>query len=93
MSLLDFFKKDADTLYFSLDELPNPRNMAVFSISHGNTVIATSHLSMDDKGMEAACRVVDYHRAKIKRCDYKKIAYKNLTEWAQGKLEAALAAH
>ncbi len=92
MGLLDFFKKDADTLYFSLDELPHPRNTAVFSISYGKTLIASSHLTMDTKGMEAACRVVEYHRATIKRCGYKKIAYKNLSEWAQCKLEAALAA-
>jgi len=32
MGLFDAFKKESDTLYFSLDELPNPRNTAIFSI-------------------------------------------------------------
>ena len=91
MGLFDAFKKDADTLYFSLDELPNPRNAAIFSISHGKAVLATSHLQMDEAGMERACRVVDYHRATIQSCGYKKVAYQNITDWAKTKLEAALA--
>jgi len=92
LGLLDFFteKVDADTLYFSLTELPNPRNAAVFTICHGKTVIATSHLSTDTKGIEAACRVVAYHRATIKRSGYKKIVHENLSEWAQCMLEAEL---
>ncbi len=72
MGLWDLLKKDADTLYFSLSELPNPRNTAVLTISHGETHIASSHLSMDTKGMGAACRVVAYHRATIKRSGYKR---------------------
>jgi hypothetical protein len=92
MGLFDAFKSDKDTLYFSLMELPQPRNTAVFSISYGKEQIAKSHLKMDDAGIEAACRVVVYHRATIQRCGYKRIVHKNLTDWAQAKLEAALAA-
>jgi hypothetical protein len=91
MGLFDAFKKEPDTLYFSLDELPNPRNTAIFSISHGKQVIASSCLSMDTTGIEAACRVVGYHRATIASRGYKKIAYSNVSDWAQAKLEAALA--
>jgi hypothetical protein len=90
MGLLDVFKKDADTLYFSFDELPNPRNTAIFSIRHGKTAIASSHLTLDDAGLDKACRVIDYHRATIALCSYKKIAYENLTERVQSRLAAAL---
>ena len=91
MGWFDALKIDADTLYFSLNELPNPRNVAIFSISHGKTLIASSKLTMDFEGLEAACRVLDYHRATIERSGYKKIGYQNLTEFAQCKLEATLA--
>ncbi len=85
-----FEKKDADTLYFSLVEMPNPRNTAVFSIDYGSVQIASSHLSMDEAGIEKACRIVEYHSERIKRCSYKKVEFQNLSEWAKAKIEATL---
>ena len=89
--LRTFENRDCDTLYFSLEELPNPRNTAVFSIEYGNVRIASSHLSMDEAGIEKACRIVEYHSERIKRCSYKKVEFQNLSEWAKAKIEATLA--
>jgi hypothetical protein len=58
MGLIDAFKKEADKPYCSLDELPNRRNIAIFSIRHGKQVITSSCLSMDSTGIEVACRLV-----------------------------------
>ena len=91
MGLLSLFgRRDGDTLYFGLEELPNPRNTAVFSIDYGSVQIASSHLSMDEAGIEKACRIVEYHSERIKRCPYKKIEYQNLSDWAKAKIEATL---
>ena len=87
-----FEKKDGDTLYFSLEEMPNPRSTAIFSIDYGNVQIASSHLPMDEAGIEKACRIIDYHRERIKRCPYKRVEYQNLSDFAKAKIEAALAA-
>lgn len=93
MGLFSIFeKRDGDTLYFSLVELPNPRNTAVFSINYGNVQIASSHLSMDEVGTEKACRIIAYHSERIKRCLYKRIEYQNLSDFAKTKIEATLAA-
>ena len=90
VGLFDAFKKDPKTLYLTLSELPQPRDAAIFSISIGNNMIATAHLTTDATGIDAACRVLAHHSLEIKRCGYQKIAYKNLPDWAQTKFKAIL---
>jgi hypothetical protein len=92
MGFFDIFRRDEDTLYISLDELPNPPHTAVFSVSFGSREIAAAHLSMNDVGVEKACRIVAYHSAHIKRCSYRRIEYQNLSDFAKTKIEATLAA-
>lgn len=92
MGIFDAFKRDPKTLYFSLSELPQPRHAAVFSIGLGQTVIATSHLTIDATGLDLACRVLTHHRSHVKNCGYKKVVYKNMPDWAQAQLQATLEA-
>ena len=90
MGLLNIFKKDADTLYISLDEQPQPRNAAMFSIVHGSRVMATSQIQMDTAGLDTACRVIDFHRAALQACGYKAVMFRNLNDFAQERIRAAL---
>ena len=78
-------------LYFIIEELPSPRDSAIFKILCGTTQIALDAVTLDEPGVVISYELIGLHAATIRKYPYQKIEYVNIAPWAQAKIEARMA--
>ena len=78
-------------LYFIIEELPNPRDSGIFKILCGTTQIALDAVTLDEPGFVIANELIGLHAATIRKYQYQKIEYGNISPWAQEKIESRMA--
>ena len=78
-------------LCFSIVELPNPRDTGHFEIRCGRNVIACIDVTLDEKGVAAACQLIAKYSSGIRRSAYREVQFDNISDWAKVRIEAELA--
>jgi hypothetical protein len=84
-------KRDASTLYVSINELPNPRDWGIVEFSVGERLIFSEELDLAAPTVDAIEVLIGQHWEAIQSSGYKRIAYDNVAPWVQQKIEAKLA--
>ena len=84
-------KRDAATLYVSIDELPNPRDWGILDFVVGNKLIFSKHLDLAAPTFDAVEVLIAQHWQELQTSGYQRIVYKNVADWVQKKIEDKLA--
>ncbi len=84
-------KRDASTLYVSINELPNPRDWGIVEFSVGERLIFSEELDLAAPTVDAIEVLIGQHWEAIQSSGYKRTSYDNVAPWVQQKIEAKLA--
>ncbi len=83
---------DSATLYVSIDELPNPRDWGTLDFALGSKLIFSEDVDLAASSFDAIDALIGQHWQEIQSSGYQRIAYKNVADWVQKKIEEKLAA-
>jgi hypothetical protein len=83
-------KRDAKTLYVSIDELPRPRDWGTVDFSIGNQSIISRDMSLDGSAVEELVNWIEENLKKIKGSGYERVVYANVSEALQGRIDRVL---
>ncbi len=86
-----FPKTDPDTLYISIEELPNPRDWGILDFVVGNKSIISEDINLVAPTFDAIEALIGQHWQEIQSSGYRRIVYDNVAEWVQKKIEEKLA--
>ena len=84
-------KIDPSVLYVSIDELPNPRDWGTLDFVVGDKLIFSEDVNLAAPTFDAIEALIGQHWQHIQSSGYKRIAYKNVADWVQKKIEEKLA--
>jgi hypothetical protein len=84
-------KSDPSVLYVSIDELPNPRDWGAVDFIAGNKLIFSEDIDLAAPNTDAIEALIGQYWQEIQSSGYKRIEYKNVSDWVQKKIEEKLA--
>ena len=84
-------KIDPSVLYVSIDELPNPRDWGTLDFVVGDKLIFSEDVNLAAPTFDAIEALIGQHWQQIQSSGYQRIAYKNVADWVQKKIEEKLA--
>ena len=84
-------KLDPAVLYVTIDELPNPRDWGTVDLMVGNQLIFNEDIDLAAPNTDALEALIGQHWQEIQSRGYKRIEYKNVSDWVQKKIEEKLA--
>ena len=84
-------KIDPSVLYVSIDELPNPRDWGTLDFVVGDKLIFSENVNLAAPTFDAIEALIGQHWQQIQSSGYQRIAYKNVADWVQKKIEEKLA--
>ena len=84
-------KREPAVLYVTIDELPNPRNWGTVDLTVGNQLIFNEDIDLAAPNTDALEALIGQHWQEIQSSGYKRIEYKNVSDWVQKKIEEKLA--
>ena len=84
-------KIDPSVLYVSIDELPNPRDWGTLDFVVGDKLIFSEDVNLAAPTFDAIEALIGQHWQHIQSSGYQRIAYKNVADWVQRKIEEKLA--
>ena len=84
-------KIDPSVLYVSIDELPNPRDWGTLDFVVGDKLIFSENVNLAAPTFDAIEALIGKHWQQIQSSGYQRIAYKNVADWVQKKIEEKLA--
>jgi hypothetical protein len=83
-------KRDAKTLYVSIDELPRPRDWGTVDFSIGNLSLISRDMSLDGSATEELVSWLEENLKKIQGSGYERVEYANVSEALQGRIDRVL---
>lgn len=86
-----FTKQDPDTLYISIEELPNPRDWGILDFVVGSKSIFSEDIDLAAPNTDAIEALIGQYWQEIQSSGYQRIEYKNVSDWVQKKIEEKLA--
>lgn len=86
-----FPKHDPDTLYISIEELPNPRDWGILDFVAGSKSIFSEDIDLAAPTFDPIEALIGQHWLEIQSSGYQRIVYDNVAEWVQKKIEEKLA--
>lgn len=86
-----FPKQDPDTLYISIEELPNPRDWGILDFVVGSKSIFSEDIDLAAPNTDAIEALIGQYWQEIQSSGYQRIEYKNVSDWVQKKIEEKLA--
>ena len=84
-------KTDPSTLYVIIDELPNPRDWGTVDFIAGNKLIFSEDIDLAAPNTDAIEALIGQYWQEIQSSGYKRIEYKNVSDWVHKKIEEKLA--
>ena len=84
-------KSDPSVLYVSIDELSNPRDWGTVDLIAGNKLIFSEEIDLAAPNTDAIEALIGQYWQEIQSSGYKRIEYKNVSDWVQKKIEEKLA--
>lgn len=86
-----FPKQDPDTLYISIEELPNPRDWGILDFVVVSKSIFSEDINLAAPTFDPIEALIGQHWQEIQSSGYQRIVYDNVAEWVQKKIEEKLA--
>lgn len=83
-------KSDPASLYISIDELPNPRDWGTLDFAVGEQLVFSADVNLVDDLLDAIEALIGRHWQAIQSSGYQRIAYSNVSEWLQARIEQKL---
>lgn len=85
-----FPKRDPETLYISIGELPNPRNWGTLDFAVGGKLIFSEDVNLVAASADAVEVLMAQHWQTIQGSGFQRIAYRNVSGWLQDRIEQKL---
>ncbi len=83
-------KSDPATLYISIDELPNPRDWGTLDFAVGEQLVFSMDVNLVGDSLDVIEALISRHWQEIQYSGYQCIAYRNVSEWLQDRIEQKL---
>ena len=85
-------QRDAQTLYVSIDEMPQPRDWGTEQLALGNDVFMSRDMALVGSAPDKLIGWIERNLAKIKASDFQQIEYQNVSELIQSRIDQLLKA-
>jgi hypothetical protein len=85
-------QRDAQTLYVSIDEMPQPRDWGTVQLALGNDVLISRDMALVGSAPDELIGWIERNLAKIKASDFQQIEYQNVSELIQSRIDLLLKA-
>ena len=83
-------QREAQTLYVAIEEIPQPRDWGVIELSIGNKVLLSRQMCLIQPDNAEAMNWLQANLAKIQRCGYQKVVFKNVSAALEAKITKVL---
>jgi len=83
-------KSDPATLYISFTELPNPRGWGTLDFAVGRRLIFSTDVNLVANSLDVIEALIGQHWQAIQGSGYQRIAYRNVADWLQERIEQKL---
>ncbi len=83
-------QRDPNTLYISIDEIPQPRDWGTVQLTVGNSELISRDISLEASATDELLGWLERNLPKIKATGYQQVEFENVSEPLQQRLQALL---
>ena len=83
-------QREAQTLYVTIDEIPQPRDWGVIELSIGNKVLSSRQMCLIQADDAEVMDWLTANLATVQRCGYQKVVFKNVSAALEAKIKKVL---
>ncbi len=85
-------QRDPNTLYISIDEIPQPRDWGTLQLAVGNDMVMSRDISLEASATEELLGWIERNLPKIKASGFQRVSFENVSEPLQRRIQALLMA-
>ena len=85
-------QRDPQTLYISIDEIPQPRDWGTLQLTVGNDLVMSRDISLEASATEELLGWIERNLPKIKASGFQRVSYENVSAPLQQRIQALLMA-
>ncbi len=82
--------RDPNTLYVSIDEIPQPRDWGTVQLTVGNSELISRDISLEASATDELLGWIERNLPKIKATGYQQVQFENVAEPLQRRIHALL---
>ena len=83
-------QRDPNTLYVSIDEIPQPRDWGTVQLTVGNSELISRDISLEASATDELLGWIERNLPKIKASGYQRVEFENVSEPLQQRIQALL---
>ena len=85
-------QRDPDTLYISIDEIPQPRDWGTLQLAVGSDMVMSRDISLEASATEELLGWIERNLPKIKASGFQRVSFENVSTPLQQRIQALLLA-